>query len=115
MPATGRSVKNARTAATIAHAKDASSRWIERRKMSTRLYTMNIIARAIASAAAGVAAISAIGAASPAAAVTPLNIAAEARIALLAKGYNATGQQLFAQFSATRGNIVFSPYSIGAA
>jgi serpin B len=76
---------------------------------------MNIIARAIASAAAGVAAISAIGVAFPAAAVTPLNIAAEARIALLAKGYNATGQQLFAQFSAARGNIVFSPYSIGAA
>src|SRR3981189_371831 len=83
--------------------------------MSTRLNTMNIIARAIASAAAGVAAISAIGVAFPAAAVTPLNIAAEARIALLAKGYNATGQQLFAQFSAARGNIVFSPYSIGAA
>jgi leukocyte elastase inhibitor len=76
---------------------------------------MNTIARAIASAAAGVAAISAIGTASPATAVTPLNIAAEARIALLAKGYNATGQQLFAQFSAARGNIVFSPYSIGAA
>jgi serpin B len=76
---------------------------------------MNIIARAIASAAAGVAAISAFGMASPAVAATPLNIAAEARIALLAKGYNATGQQLFAQFSAARGNIVFSPYSIGAA
>ena len=37
---------------------------------------------------------------SPAMAATPLNIAAEARLALLARGYNATGQQLFAQFSA---------------
>jgi leukocyte elastase inhibitor len=76
---------------------------------------MNIIARAIASAA--VAVISGVGpdTSSPAGAATPLNIAAEARIALLAKGYNATGQQLFAQFSAARGNIVFSPYSIGAA
>jgi serpin B len=76
---------------------------------------MNIIARAIASAAAGVAAISAVWMASPATAVTPLNIAAEARIALLSKGYNATGQQLFAQLSTARGNIVFSPYSIGSA
>ena len=76
---------------------------------------MNIIARAIASAAAGAAVVSGIGMSSPALAVTPLNIAAEARIALLAKGYNATGQQLFTQFSAGRGNIVFSPYSVGAA
>jgi serpin B len=76
---------------------------------------MNIIAGAIASAAAGVAVISAIGMALPAVAATPLNIAAEARLALLSKGYNATGQQLFTQFSAARGNIVFSPYSVAAA
>jgi len=78
---------------------------------------MNIIARTIASAAAGVAVISAVvpGASSPAVAATPLNIAAEARIALLSKGYNATGQQLFGQFAGARGNIVFSPYSIGTA
>jgi serpin B len=76
---------------------------------------MNIITRTIASAAAGAAVISGIGMSFPAGAATPLNIAAEARIALLAKGYNATGQQLFAQFSAARGNVVFSPYSIGAA
>jgi serpin B len=86
-------------------------------KASTRLNTMNIIARTIASTAAAVAVISGVlpDTLSPAGAATPLNIAAEARIALLAKGYNATGQQLFAQFSAARGNIVFSPYSIGAA
>jgi serpin B len=76
---------------------------------------MNIIAQAIAGAAASVAVILVIGTASPAVAATPLNIAAEARLALLSKGYNATGQQLFSQFSAARGNIVFSPYSIGAA
>jgi serpin B len=78
---------------------------------------MNIIARTIASAAAGLAVISGIvpEMSSPAVAATPLNIAAEARLALLSKGYNATGQQLFSQFSAARGNIVFSPYSIGAA
>ena len=76
---------------------------------------MNIIARAIASAATGAAVVSGIGMSWPALAVTPLNIAAEARIALLAKGYNATGQQLFTQLAAGRGNIVFSPYSVGAA
>jgi serpin B len=85
------------------------------RKVSTRLDTINIIARTIASAAAGIAVISGIGMSSPATAATPLNIAAEARIALLAKGYNATAQQLFSQFSAGRGNIVFSPYSVGTA
>jgi serpin B len=76
---------------------------------------MNIIAQAIAGAAASVAVILVIGTASPAVAATPLNIAAEARLALLSKGYNATGQQLFTQFSAARGNIVFSPYSVAAA
>jgi serpin B len=52
-------------------------------------------------------------AAGPAAA--QLHIAAEARVTLLARAYNATGQQLFGQFAATPGNIVFSPYSIGTA
>ncbi len=45
-----------------------------------------------------------------------LNIAAEARITLLARAYNATGQQLFGQLAAAApGNIVFSPYSVGTA
>ncbi len=34
---------------------------------------------------------------------------------LLTRAYNASGQQLFEQFSAAPGNIVFSPYSIGTA
>jgi serpin B len=33
----------------------------------------------------------------------------------LIQAYNASGQQLFAKLSLTRGNIVFSPYSIGSA
>jgi serpin B len=44
-----------------------------------------------------------------------LHIAAEARVTLLARAYNATGQQLFGQLAAMPGNIVFSPYSIGTA
>jgi serpin B len=44
-----------------------------------------------------------------------LHIAVEARVTLLARAYNATGQALFAQFAAAPGNIVFSPYSIGTA
>ena len=52
-------------------------------------------------------------AANPAAA--QLNIAVEARVTLLARAYNATGQQLFGQFAAAPGNVVFSPYSIGTA
>jgi serpin B len=96
----------------VYHAREASTKL----KVSTRLNTMNIIARTIASAAAGGALISGVAQMSfPVMAATPLNIAAEARIALLAKGYNATGQQLLAQFSTARGNIVFSPYSVGAA
>ena len=48
-------------------------------------------------------------------AAAQLHIAAEARVTLLARAYNTTGQQLFGQFAATPGNIVFSPYSIGTA
>jgi serpin B len=44
-----------------------------------------------------------------------LHIAAEARVTLLARAYNAAGQQLFAQLAASPGNIVFSPYSVGTA
>jgi serpin B len=66
--------------------------------------------------AGGLAAVIAIAgtiAAAPAAA--QLHIAAEARVTLLARAYNATGQQLFAQLAASPGNIVFSPYSVGTA
>src|SRR5215468_716664 len=66
-------------------------------------------ARAFAAAFAMVGAI----AARPAAA--QLNIAAEARVTLLARAYNAAGQQLFGQLAATPGNVVFSPYSVGTA
>src|SRR6266481_8398949 len=48
-------------------------------------------------------------------AAAQLHIAAEARVTLLARAYNATGQQLFGQFTASPGNIVFSPYSVGTA
>ena len=48
-------------------------------------------------------------------AAAQLQIAAEARVTLLARAYNATGQRLFGQFAAAPGNIVFSPYSIGTA
>jgi serpin B len=44
-----------------------------------------------------------------------LHIAAEARVTLLARTYNAAGQQLFGQMAASPGNIVFSPYSAGTA
>jgi serpin B len=73
---------------------------------------MNIIRRN----AGGIAAVIAIAgtvAAGPAAA--QLHIAAEARVTLLARAYNAAGQQLFAQLAASPGNIVFSPYSVGTA
>jgi serpin B len=71
---------------------------------------MNIIGRNIAVAIAGF--VASLSASEPAAAQLPL--AAEARVTLLARAYNATGQQLFAQFAAAPGNIVFSPYSIGS-
>jgi serpin B len=48
-------------------------------------------------------------------AAAQLRIATEARVTLLARAYNATGQQLFGQFAAAPGNFVFSPYSIGTA
>src|ERR1700692_3974574 len=51
----------------------------------------------------------------PAPATAQLQMAAEARGTLLARAYNATGQQLFAQFAVAPGNIVFSPYSVGTA
>jgi serpin B len=44
-----------------------------------------------------------------------LHIAAEARVTLLARAYNTVGQQLFGRLAASPGNIVFSPYSVGAA
>jgi serpin B len=65
--------------------------------------------RALAAAFAMVGAM----AARPAAA--QLNIAAEARVTLLARAYNAAGQQLFGQLAAAPGNVVFSPYSVGTA
>jgi len=53
------------------------------------------------------------------AAMTPaaaqLNIAVEARATLLARGYNASAQQVFGALAAAPGNIVLSPYSIGTA
>jgi serpin B len=48
-------------------------------------------------------------------AIAQLNIAAEARVTLLARGYNTAGQQLFSQLAAAPGNVVFSPYSVGTA
>jgi serpin B len=39
----------------------------------------------------------------------------DGRIKTLTQAYNASGQQLFGQFAASSGNVVFSPYSIGAA
>src|SRR5580704_9898190 len=73
--------------------------------MSTRR-TLAAIAGAIAVAAAVTA---------PTPAAAQLQMAAEARVTLLARAYNATGQQLFAHFAAAPGNIVFSPYSVGTA
>ncbi len=40
---------------------------------------------------------------------------ASSAVATLTDAYNASGQQLFASFATTTGNIVFSPYSIGTA
>jgi serpin B len=48
-------------------------------------------------------------------ATAQLNIAAEARVTLLARAYNAAGQQLFGQLAVAPGNVVFSPYSVGTA
>jgi serpin B len=73
---------------------------------------MNIIRRHVGGLAA-VIAIAATIAAGPTAA--QLHIAAEARVTLLARAYNAAGQHLFGQLAASPGNIVFSPYSVGTA
>jgi serpin B len=73
---------------------------------------MNIITRHVGGLAAVIAIVATI-AAGPAAA--QLHIAAEARVTLLARAYNAAGQRLFAQLAASPGNIVFSPYSVGTA
>jgi len=56
-----------------------------------------------------------IGLAASERAAAQLHIAVEARATLLAKSYNASAQQLFAQLAATPGNIVLSPYSVGTA
>jgi len=73
---------------------------------------MNTIGRN-AGALAAVITVAGIMTAAPAAA--QLHIAAEARVTLLSRAFNATGQQLFGRFAAAPGNIVFSPYSVGAA
>ncbi len=73
---------------------------------------MNSIARN----ARGLAAVIAIvGTMAAGPATAQLHIAAEARVTLLARAYNAAGQQLFGQLAASPGNIVFSPYSVGTA
>lgn len=71
-----------------------------------------IIARYRRPLAAALAVLGAVGA-QPAAA--QLNIAAEARVTLLARAYNAAGQQLFGQLAARPGNVALSPYAAGAA
>jgi serpin B len=78
---------------------------------------MNFIRENIAGVARRVVAVAGVAAGILAAggASAQLNIAAEARVTLLARAYNTTGQQLFGQFAASPGNIVFSPYSIGTA
>ncbi len=73
---------------------------------------MNIIRRNAGGLAAAIA-IAGTMTAAPVAA--QLHIAAEARVTLLARAYNAAGQQLFGQLAASPGNVVFSPYSVGAA
>jgi len=45
----------------------------------------------------------------------PFGAAAQDQSRALTQAYNASGQELFKQLSARPGNIVFSPYSIGAA
>jgi serpin B len=72
--------------------------------------------KTIAQNAGGVAAVIAIvGTLTGSPATAQLHIAAEARVTLLARAYNAAGQQLFGQLAASPGNVVFSPYSIGTA
>src|SRR5580704_9929596 len=85
--------------------------------MTQERATMNTKAVNIVSAFSAVATIMGvimgISAVRPAAA--QLQIAAEARVTLLPRASNPTGQQLFGQLAAAPGNIVFSPYSIGTA
>ncbi len=52
---------------------------------------------------------------SVAAAASEAGAPVDVRLKSLAYAYNASGQQLFAQLVAGPGNVVFSPYSIGAA
>jgi serpin B len=61
------------------------------------------------------AAIAIVGTMAAGPATAQLHIAAEARVTLLARAYNAAGQQLFGQLAASPGNVVFSPYSVGTA
>src|SRR5262245_6778657 len=75
----------------------------------TRMSMMGRYAHAFAAALVMTGAL----AAGPAAA--QLNIAAEARVTLLARAYNAAGQQLFGALADKPGNVVFSPYSVGTA
>src|SRR5215475_6910806 len=74
--------------------------------------TMSIIGR---NAGALAATITILGTMTAGPATAQLHIAAEARVTLLARAYNAAGQQLFGQLTASPGNIVFSPYSVGTA
>jgi serpin B len=72
--------------------------------------------KTIARNAGGLAAVVAIaGTITAGSAMAQLHIAAEARVTLLARAYNAAGLQLFGQLAASPGNIVFSPYSVGTA
>jgi len=73
---------------------------------------MKIITRNATGVAAAIAVVGTM-AAGPA--MAQLHIAAEARVTLLARAYNAAGQQLFGQLAASPGNMVFSPYSVGTA
>jgi serpin B len=90
----------------------AAPAFCEPRRAWRERTTMKTIGRNAGTLAA-VMAIAGTLAAAPAAA--QLHIAVEARVTLLARAYNATGQQLFGRFAATPGNIVFSPYSVGTA
>src|SRR5215467_4195499 len=74
--------------------------------------TMSIIGR---NAGALAATIIILGTMTAGPAAAQLHIAAEARVTLLARAYNAAGQQLFGQLAASPGNLVFSPYSVGTA
>src|SRR5262249_30309405 len=74
--------------------------------------TMSIIGR---NAGALAATITILGTMTAGPAAAQLHIAAEARVTLLARAYNAAGLQLFGHLSTSPGNIVFSPYPVGTA